>query len=408
MFVASRETSSLHTCMPVRTVCWFAAKCDICILFSLQAKGAVEESEQVVQALVSKAEAEDVGSATRIQDVASEVEHLRVCVGELLVAGNLDPNREAIECATADMADIQAEADRVSRQQTRLRTQLVSLRETSLADKARIEELESVGVAVREQLQVSQNDHIAEVAKRVELEGRVARADELVAQTNLRVREQQSKVERLEGRLNGTGQVLRVRVAQANAETRAEQRKREEAESKLRVVEQGRAMEQSKIRALQARSTHSQDQNKLLHAKIKSLQEQVTKVQQHIRVEKFKSEELQGRMAGADEAFKKEQRKRQALKDRVAEADRKIRVELTKRENAEGQLERAEREANEGKLKTQAAEAKANCVVCMANPRSVVFTPCMHLVNCGECSANCTTCPVCNATVGSKINVFVA
>lgn len=379
----------------------------LCVHFLLlQAKRATEESQQVAQALISKAEADDVGSVP--QDVASEIEHLRVCVGKLLVAGNLDPNKEAIQCATADVADIQAEAGRVSREQARLRTQFVSLRETSQADKARIKELESVGVSVREELQVSQDNHSAEVAKRMELEGRVARADELVAQTNLRVREQQSKVERLEGRLSGTAQVLRVRVAQANAETRTEQRKREEVESKLRVVEQGRAMEQSKIRALQARSTHSQEQNKLLLAKIRGLQEQVTKVQQHIRLEKFKSEELQGRMAGADAAMKKEQRKRQVLKDRVAEADRKIRVEQTRREDAEGQVERAERETNEGKLKAQAAEAKTNCVVCMANTRSVVFTPCMHLVNCRECSADCTTCPVCNASVGSKINVFVA
>ena len=51
------------------------------------------------------------------------------------------------------------------------------------------------------------------------------------------------------------------------------------------------------------------------------------------------------------------------------------------------------------------AHQECLCVVCLANPRTVVFKPCTHLVMCTDCSEDTEgqTCPICRATITERV-----
>ncbi|KAI9351109.1 hypothetical protein DFJ73DRAFT_831623 [Zopfochytrium polystomum] len=50
--------------------------------------------------------------------------------------------------------------------------------------------------------------------------------------------------------------------------------------------------------------------------------------------------------------------------------------------------------------------ASEQCVVCMQNRRDTVLMGCRHLVLCLECSEAVRDCPVCRATISSRIPIF--
>lgn len=49
----------------------------------------------------------------------------------------------------------------------------------------------------------------------------------------------------------------------------------------------------------------------------------------------------------------------------------------------------------------------AECVVCAAAQRDVVFFPCVHMVACAGCAAALPQCPICRANVVSRLKVIV-
>jgi hypothetical protein len=48
-------------------------------------------------------------------------------------------------------------------------------------------------------------------------------------------------------------------------------------------------------------------------------------------------------------------------------------------------------------------EDNADCVVCMASPKNIVFAPCYHFYCCVDCSARLKDCPICRVKIGNKI-----
>ncbi len=44
------------------------------------------------------------------------------------------------------------------------------------------------------------------------------------------------------------------------------------------------------------------------------------------------------------------------------------------------------------------------CVICLYDTKSVVFSPCGHYITCEGCSANCKKCPLCTANIVCKLN----
>ena len=49
------------------------------------------------------------------------------------------------------------------------------------------------------------------------------------------------------------------------------------------------------------------------------------------------------------------------------------------------------------------AQTRNECVVCMDNPRAVLFLPCNHCVVCATCADALQECPFCNGAVASRI-----
>ena len=44
-------------------------------------------------------------------------------------------------------------------------------------------------------------------------------------------------------------------------------------------------------------------------------------------------------------------------------------------------------------------QEKAQCVVCMSKPKSIVFYPCKHKCVCETCSQRMSQCPICRAKI---------
>ena len=53
------------------------------------------------------------------------------------------------------------------------------------------------------------------------------------------------------------------------------------------------------------------------------------------------------------------------------------------------------------------AEDRAQCVVCMASDRAVLFLPCGHAVACAGCAAGLRECPVCRGAVERAVPFFL-
>eukprot|EP01063_Lacrimia_lanifica_P036597 TRINITY_DN7306_c0_g1_i1.p1 TRINITY_DN7306_c0_g1~~TRINITY_DN7306_c0_g1_i1.p1 ORF type:complete len:326 (+),score=76.71 TRINITY_DN7306_c0_g1_i1:86-1063(+) len=49
---------------------------------------------------------------------------------------------------------------------------------------------------------------------------------------------------------------------------------------------------------------------------------------------------------------------------------------------------------------------EARCVICLKEKREVAFTPCGHWAACTACSDKITECPVCNATITSRLTIY--
>jgi len=50
-------------------------------------------------------------------------------------------------------------------------------------------------------------------------------------------------------------------------------------------------------------------------------------------------------------------------------------------------------------------EDRVLCVICMDAPRSVLFSPCNHLVACAACSNTLKDCPLCRGRVKKRIKI---
>eukprot|EP00756_Hemistasia_phaeocysticola_P048566 Hpha_TRINITY_DN22983_c0_g1::TRINITY_DN22983_c0_g1_i1::g.153984::m.153984 len=48
------------------------------------------------------------------------------------------------------------------------------------------------------------------------------------------------------------------------------------------------------------------------------------------------------------------------------------------------------------------APEREQCVVCLAERRSIIFAPCLHLVCCDTCSTLVTECPLCRVTIATR------
>jgi hypothetical protein len=48
------------------------------------------------------------------------------------------------------------------------------------------------------------------------------------------------------------------------------------------------------------------------------------------------------------------------------------------------------------------------CVVCLSEDRSVLFTPCQHLITCVACADTVTSCPVCRGAIGGRLKVYMS
>jgi len=54
----------------------------------------------------------------------------------------------------------------------------------------------------------------------------------------------------------------------------------------------------------------------------------------------------------------------------------------------------------------EAAREAAECVICMAEPKTTALNPCGHRVVCSTCATNLHQCPLCRAAVTSTLRVF--
>ena len=93
------------------------------------------------------------------------------------------------------------------------------------------------------------------------------------------------------------------------------------------------------------------------------------------------------------------------LPGRLFSADREVRreawSELGPRE-LEAFTETAEaaarRASEENKMR-----ADRRCVVCWSGHKTVVFSPCRHLIACADCAAPLQECPICRAPIAQKL-----
>ena len=51
------------------------------------------------------------------------------------------------------------------------------------------------------------------------------------------------------------------------------------------------------------------------------------------------------------------------------------------------------------------AQTRNECIVCMDNPRAVLFLPCNHCVVCATCADALQECPFCNGAVAGRITI---
>lgn len=65
-------------------------------------------------------------------------------------------------------------------------------------------------------------------------------------------------------------------------------------------------------------------------------------------------------------------------------------------------------EAEDADMRRRLADMQsvALCVVCLENHKAVLFVPCHHLCACAECATQLRKCPICRASISSRIDVF--
>ena len=44
------------------------------------------------------------------------------------------------------------------------------------------------------------------------------------------------------------------------------------------------------------------------------------------------------------------------------------------------------------------------CVICLYDTKSIVFSPCGHYITCAGCAGSCKKCPLCNANIVCKLD----
>jgi hypothetical protein len=55
-------------------------------------------------------------------------------------------------------------------------------------------------------------------------------------------------------------------------------------------------------------------------------------------------------------------------------------------------------------LKIYEDTSNDECVVCLCNPKQMVFNPCGHYYVCGECAMKLTKCPMCRIAIQARIS----
>ena len=51
------------------------------------------------------------------------------------------------------------------------------------------------------------------------------------------------------------------------------------------------------------------------------------------------------------------------------------------------------------------AQTRNECVVCMDNPRAVVFLPCNHCIVCASCADALQECPNCRVPIAARTSI---
>ena len=51
-------------------------------------------------------------------------------------------------------------------------------------------------------------------------------------------------------------------------------------------------------------------------------------------------------------------------------------------------------------------EDETNCTICMAQRRSIAFTPCNHFICCHDCSAQLADCPFCSQPITRRYKLY--
>lgn len=86
------------------------------------------------------------------------------------------------------------------------------------------------------------------------------------------------------------------------------------------------------------------------------------------------------------------------LKKLSKNGDNKQIMSIIKKKEAEKQLIQEELE----KLQDE-----KNCVICLENPKNILFLPCKHISCCSECSSQVKECPMCRAKIDQKIETYL-
>ena len=50
----------------------------------------------------------------------------------------------------------------------------------------------------------------------------------------------------------------------------------------------------------------------------------------------------------------------------------------------------------------EVAQNEGECTLCLASPKIVLFSPCNHLLCCGECAGKVAMCPVCRVNISKQ------
>lgn len=52
-------------------------------------------------------------------------------------------------------------------------------------------------------------------------------------------------------------------------------------------------------------------------------------------------------------------------------------------------------------------EVSLECAVCKDKPPIILFLPCRHLKTCSDCAPRCDRCPICRATIETRVHVYL-